>query len=210
MHLIISLILIASVLPWWWSQRHLESVRILQYPLYSLQNVDLYKLSSLLVLCPMLLWSWLSLIHGKAKYETKLSCTVIYAKRGDKVFLSLFSEIRLSKPKIMITVKLCKRVPAVSSPYEVANLSCWSSNRNQCFQLKRKTKWDACLISKESLCYCLTPPPPLCCVSLDTLLRFCPIYMVIPLNNCSLPSSTTARFLLFIPSIHHDTYTSVL
>lgn len=54
-HLIISLILIASVLPWWWSQRHLESVRILQYPLYSLQNVDLYKLSSLLVLCPMLL-----------------------------------------------------------------------------------------------------------------------------------------------------------
>ena len=83
-HLIISLILIASVLPWWWSQRHLESVRILQYPLYSLQNVDLYKLSSLLVLCPMLLWSWLSLIHGKAKYETKLSCTVIYAKRGDK------------------------------------------------------------------------------------------------------------------------------
>ena len=32
----------------------------------------------------MLLWSWLSLIHGKAKYETELSCTVIYAKRGDK------------------------------------------------------------------------------------------------------------------------------
>ena len=72
----------------------------------------------------MLLWSWLSLIHGKAKYETKLSCTVIYAKRGDKILLSLFSEIRLSKPKIMITVKLCKRVPTVSSPYEVASLSC--------------------------------------------------------------------------------------
>ena len=26
----------------------------------------------------------MSLIHGKAKYETKLSCKVIYAKRGDK------------------------------------------------------------------------------------------------------------------------------
>lgn len=160
-HLIISLILIASVLPWWWSQRHLESVRILQYPLYSLQNVDLYKLSSLLVLCPMLLWSWLSLIHGKAKYETKLSCTVIYAKTGDKISLSLFSKIRLSKPKIMITVKLCKR--CAHSKFSICR--CQSQllikQQKSVLSVKKKNKvWCMSDLKGVLMLYCLTPPPP--------------------------------------------------
>lgn len=131
-----------------------------------------------------------------------------------KILLSLLSEIRLSKPKIMITVKLYKRCAH-------SKFSIW-----RCQSQLLKQQKSVLSVKKKNKVWCMsdlngvlmlvpeppTPPPPphLCSVTLDTLLRFCPIYMVIPLNNCSLPSSTTARFLLFIPSIHHDTYTSVL
>ena len=127
-----------------------------------------------------------------------------------KILLSLLAEIRLSKPKIMITVKLCKR--CAHSKFSICR--CQSQllkQQKSVLSVKKKNKvW--CMSDLKGVLMLVPepPPPPLCSVNLDTLLRFCPIYMVIPLNNCSLPSSTTARFLLFIPSIHHDTYTSVL
>ena len=128
-----------------------------------------------------------------------------------KILLSLLSEIRLSKPKIMITVKLCKR--CAHSKFSICR--CQSKllkQQKSVLSVKKKNKvW--CMSDLKGVLM-LVPdppsPPPLCSVSLDTLLRFCPIYMVIPLNNCSFPSSTTSRSLLYIPSIHPHLHICVL
>lgn len=128
-----------------------------------------------------------------------------------KILLSLLSEIRLSKPKIMITVKLCKR--CAHSKFSICR--CQSQllkQQKSVLSVKKKNKvW--CMSDLKGVLM-LVPdppsPPPLCSVSLDTLLRFCPIYMVIPLNNCSFPSSTTSRSLLYIPSIHPHLHICVL
>lgn len=114
-----------------------------------------------MVLCPMLLWSWLSLIHGKAKYETKLSCTVIYAKRGDKILLSLFSEIRLSKPKIVITVKLCKR--CVYSKFSIWSCQSLLKQQKSVLSVKKENKVWSMSDLKGVLMLVpapLHPPPP--------------------------------------------------